>query len=142
MISDIPVPTTTPRLGVTSGYFSWYSSSSSGCLSKLFVGEATMRFFFSGSAAGPSSRPGAKTGLLPMSGTSRPCVAATPAAEAVWPGATVSAMALTPAAFICVIWALMSWSVALILASTSLSPWVSAMYFEPSRPPAPYSPSK
>ena len=61
-------------------------------MSKVLTGDATMRFFFSAAAAGPLSRPGANTGLLPMIGTSRPWAAATPAAEAVWPGATVSAI--------------------------------------------------
>ena len=65
-------------------------------------------------AVGPASRPGANTGLLPRIGTSRPCASATAATDAVCPGATVRAIALTPAALNWVPCALMSWSVDLI----------------------------
>ena len=106
------------------------------------TGEATYRFFFSAGPAGPLSSAGAKTGLLPAIGTSRPWAAATPATEAVWPGATVSAIALTPAAFSLVTWAVMSVSVDWICCSTTVMPCCSAKYLEPLSPPAPYSPSK
>ena len=92
--------------------------------------------------AGPSSSAGAKTGLLPAIGTSRPWEAATPAIEAVWPGATVIAIAFTPSDLSLVTGAVMSVSVDWICCSTTVMPCCSAKYFDPARPPSPYSPSK
>ena len=72
-----------------------------------------------------------------MIGTFRPWAAATPAADAVCVGATVRAMASTPAAANWVICAVMSWSVALICAGMMVSPRSSATASLPARPFSP-----